>query len=65
MRGIGFLGLTTALFWLVVGISVTESLLNRQEQQWWEEGGSSYGGRENSEVLKPVVAEPDAHWLEL
>ena len=63
MRGIGFLGLTTVLFWLVVGVSVTESLLNRRE--WWEEEGSSFGGSEKIEVLQPVVAEPDGHWREL
>ena len=64
MRGIGFLGLTTVLFWLAVGVAVTESFLDRREQ-WWDEGGGSYGGREERGVLKPVVAEPDEHWREL
>ena len=66
MRGIGFLGLTTALFWLFVGIGVTKSLLDRPHREhWWEGGGSAYGGLENTGGAKPVVTEPDERWRDL
>ena len=64
MRGIGFLGLTTAVFWLVVAGNVTNSLLNRGGE-WWEGDGNSYGSQERIELVQPVVTEPTVFWQEL
>ncbi len=64
MRGIGLLGITTALFWMVVAISVANSLLSRQDR-WWEEEGSPYCAEEQIDVVQPVVTEPLVFWKEM
>ena len=64
MRGIGILGVTTALFCAVVAVSVTSSLLSRQDR-WWEEEGSPYCVEERIEAVQPVVTEPVVFWKEM
>ena len=66
MRGIAFLGVTTVLFWLMVGIGVTRSLLDRApREQWWEAEGSPYVEAERIGEIKPVVTGTDGHWRDL